>query len=196
MLYVPLNFENNPTVDSLVDSGAFVSAILQNDLDTITHKAPNNILKINDPHNFHIQVANGQFEKPLSTATVRFETGDNTFAEHFVVMNKLIGPIIGLHFMRNNSVVIDTTHGLIHLPHLQVKTASSESNTEPQSVITDGALAIPPMTTKTITGFVDHSSKWNRKQVLWHRWRILRKQQVCWFPTQCRQYLIKEEQSE
>ena len=65
--------------------------------------------------------------------------------------------------MRNNSVVIDTTHGLIHFPHLtmQVKTASSETTTKPQQVITDEALTIPPTTTKTITAFIDHPSKWN-----------------------------------
>ena len=32
MLYVPLDFENNHTVDALVDSRAFVSAIAQDDL--------------------------------------------------------------------------------------------------------------------------------------------------------------------
>ena len=78
-------------------------------------------------------------------------------------MKKLTGPIIGLHFMRNNSVVVDTTHGLIHFPHLtmQVKTASKETTTKPQPVITDGALTIPPTTTKAITAFMDHPSKWN-----------------------------------
>ena len=65
--------------------------------------------------------------------------------------------------MRNNSVVIDTTHGLIHFPHLtmQVETASSEITTKPQPVITDEALTIPPTTTKTITAFIDYPSKWN-----------------------------------
>ena len=161
MLYVPLDFENNPTVDALVDSGAFVSAI--HDLETIKQKAPNNILKIDDPPNFQIQVAKGQLEKPLSTAKLKFEIGDNTFAEGFVVMKILTKPIIGLHFMRINSVVIDTTHGLIYFPHLtmQVKTASSEKTTKPQPVITDEALTIPPMTTKTISAFIDHPSKWN-----------------------------------
>ena len=83
-------------------------------------------------------------EKPLSTVTLKFETGDNTFAEQFIVMKKLTGPKIGLHFMSNNSVVIDTTHGLIRLPHLtmQVKTASSETTTKPQPVNTDEALTI------------------------------------------------------
>ena len=64
MLYVPLDFENNLTVDALVDSGAFVSAIALDDLDSIKQKAPNNILKIDDPPNFQTQVANGQLEKP------------------------------------------------------------------------------------------------------------------------------------
>ena len=94
MLYVPLDFENNHTVDALVDSGAFVSAIAQDDLETIKQKASNNILKIDDPPNFQIQVANGQLEKPLSTATLKFEIGNNSFAEHFVVMKKLTGPTI------------------------------------------------------------------------------------------------------
>ena len=162
MLYVPLDFENNHTVDVLVDSGAFVSAIAQDDLEMIKQKAPNNILKIDNPPNFQIQVANGQLEKPISTATLKFEIGDNSFS-HFVVMKKLTGPIIGLHFMRNNSVVIDTTHGLIHFSHLtmQVKTASSETTTKPQPVIMDADLTIPPATTKTVTAFIDHPSKWN-----------------------------------
>ena len=65
--------------------------------------------------------------------------------------------------MRNNSVVIDTTHGLIHFPHftMQVKTASSETTTKPQPVIMDADLFIPPATTKTVTAFIDHPSKWN-----------------------------------
>ena len=163
MLYVPQDFENNLTVDALVDSGAFVSAIALDDLQTIKQKAPNNILKIDDLPNFQIQVANGQLEKPFSTTILKFEIGDNSFAEHFVVMKKLTGPMIGLHFLRNNSVVIYTTHGLVHFPHLtmHVKTASSETTTKLQPVITDEALTIPPTTTKTITAFIDHPSKWN-----------------------------------
>ena len=91
MLYVPLNFENNLTVDALVDSRAFVSAIAYDDLDTIKQKAHKNILKIEEPPNFQIQVDNDQLGKPLSTATLNFEMGDNTLAEHFVVMEKLTG---------------------------------------------------------------------------------------------------------
>ena len=94
---------------------------------------------------------------------LKFENGDNTFTEHFVVTKNITGPIIGLHFMRNNSVVIDTTHGLIHFPHLtmQVKTASTETTTKPQPVITDETLPISLTATKSITAFTDHPSKSN-----------------------------------
>ena len=91
VLYVPPDFENNLTIDAMVDSGAFVSAIAQDDLETIKQKDPNNILKIDDPPNFQIQVANGQLDKPLSTATLKFEIGDNSFVEHFLVLQKLTG---------------------------------------------------------------------------------------------------------
>ena len=163
MLYVPLDFENGLKRDALVDSGAYVSAIAQNELDRIQQQSPSNILKIDDPPNFQIQVANGHLEKPKATTTLEFDIGDHIFAEHFVVMKNLTGPIIGLHFMRHNSVVIDTTHGLIHFPHLtmQVKSALTQTSAKPQAVLIHDSITIPQKTTKTITAFVDHVSEWN-----------------------------------
>ena len=163
MLYVPLDFENGLTIDALVDSGAYVSAIAQKELDRVKQQSPSIILKIDDPPNFQIQVANGQLEKPTATATLKFDIGDHIFAEHFVVMRNLTGPIIGLHFMTHNSVVIDTTHGLIHFPHLtmQVKSALSQTSVKPQAVLIHDNRTIPQMTTKTIIAFVDHTSEWN-----------------------------------
>ena len=77
-------------------------------------------------------------------------------------MKRITGPIIGIHFLRNNSEVIDTTHGLIRFPHLTmpVKTASGQTTAKPQPVLTDDALTIPPRTT-TITAVIDHSSEWS-----------------------------------
>ena len=65
--------------------------------------------------------------------------------------------------MRHNSVVIDTTHGLIHFPHLkmQVKSASSQASAKPQAVLVHDSITIPQMTTKTITAFIDHISEWS-----------------------------------
>ena len=96
-------------------------------------------------------MANSELEKPTATATPKFDIGDHIFAEHFVVIKNLTGPIIGLHFMRHNSVVIDTTHGLIHFPHLtmQVKNASIQTSAKPQVVLIYDSITIPQMTTKT-----------------------------------------------
>ena len=165
MLYVPLDFENGLTIDALVDSGAYVSAIARTELDRIKQQSPSNILKIDDPPNFQIQVANGQLEKPTATATLKFDIGDHIFAENFVVMKNLTGPVIGLHFMRHYSVVIDTTHGLIQFPHLtmQVKSALSQTSVKPPAVLIHDNITIPQMMTKTITAFVDHTSEWNTK---------------------------------
>ena len=64
--------------------------------------------------------------------------------------------------MRHISVVIDTTHGRIHFPHLtmQVKSALSQTSVKPQAVLIHDNITIPQMTTKTITAFVDHVSEW------------------------------------
>ena len=158
MLYVPLNFKNSLTIDALVDSGAYVSAIAQKELDIIKQQAPANIFKFDDPPDFQIQVANGQLEKPIATSKPKFDTGDHIFAEYFVVMKNLTRPIIGLHFMRNKSVVIDDRHGLLQFPHLtmKVKCASSETSAKSQFVLIHDIITVPPITTKTITAFVDH----------------------------------------
>ena len=103
--------------------------LTQKELDRIKQHAPSNILKTDDPPNFQIQVSNGQLKKPTARATPKFGIGDHIFAEHFVVMKNLTGPIIGLHFMRHNSVFIDTTHGLIHFPHLTIQVKSALSQT-------------------------------------------------------------------
>ena len=54
MLYVPLDFENGSTIDALVDSGAFVRSISQEDLNMIEQQVPSNMLKIDDHPIFSI----------------------------------------------------------------------------------------------------------------------------------------------
>ena len=163
MLLVLLDFENNHTIDAMVDSRAYVSAITRNELHRTKHQAPNNVLEIDNHYNFQKYVGNSQLENPLARTTLKFEIGDNMFAVNFVVMKKFTRPIKGWHFMRNNSAVIDTTHGVIHWSHLtiQVKTTSNEPNSKPQTVFIEDALTIPPRSTKTITALVDHPSDWN-----------------------------------
>ena len=127
------------------------------------NKPPPTSLKSTTLPILQIQVANGQLGKPISAATLKFDIADNTFAEHFVVMKNLTRPIVGLHFMRHNIVVIDTTHGLIHFPHLtmEAKNAAIETSAKPQLVFIQDHTTVPPMTTKKSTAFFDHPSEWN-----------------------------------
>ena len=75
MLYVPLDFENDSSRDAFDDSGTEVRAIAQSDLYRIKQQASANIFKIGDPPNFQIQVANGNLEKAIPTATFIFDNG-------------------------------------------------------------------------------------------------------------------------
>ena len=63
--------------------------------------------------------------------------------------------------MRHNSVVPDTTHGLIQFHHLtiQIRNVRSRLRAVPQSVLSDNNLKIPRLTRKTIAAFVDHLSQ-------------------------------------
>ena len=105
---------------------------------------------------------------------------DKTFAEHFVVLKNLTGPIIGLHFMRHNSVVIDTTHGLIHFPHfaMPARNAAIATSAKPQPFLIQDNTTVPPMTTKTITAFVYHPSEWHTTATVTPG-ENLQKQRVC-----------------
>ena len=99
----------------------------------------------------------------MATATQKFDIGDRNFEKYFVLMKNLTEPIICLHFRRHNSVVIDTTYGFFNFPQLtmQVKIAASQTGVKPQVVFVDNALTVQPMTTKTITAFVNPPSEWN-----------------------------------
>ena len=125
MLYVTPDFEKVSKVDALVDSGAYVSAIAQKELDIFKQQALSNILEIDDPPIFQSQMAIGQLEKPIATATLKIDFVDHILAEHIVVMKYLTGPTMVLHSMRHSTVAIDTTHGLIHFPHLTMQIKST-----------------------------------------------------------------------
>ena len=49
ILYLPLDFENGLTIDVLVDSGAFVSAVIKSELDRIKQQTAIKIFTIDCP---------------------------------------------------------------------------------------------------------------------------------------------------
>ena len=106
-------------------------------------------------------MADGQLEKPIATTLLKFDIGDQILAQQIVVEKNLTGPFIILHFMRHNSVGIETTHGLIHFPHLQmqVEIALSQTSAKPPAVLIHDSITTLQLTTKTMTAFVDHISE-------------------------------------
>ena len=79
------------------------------------------------------------------------------------MLKKLAWPIVGLHFRRHISVIIETTHSLIHFPHwtMRVKSSASETSAKTQAVAIHDGIKVPLMTTKTSIAFVNHPSEWN-----------------------------------
>ena len=75
-VYVPPELENGLKLDALADSGAYVTAIALTELHRIKQQGLANIFKIDDSPNFLLQIANGQLEKPIATATLKFDIGD------------------------------------------------------------------------------------------------------------------------
>ena len=75
--------------------------------------------------NFQIMVANGQLENPKSRVKLKIEVGDIDFHEIFIVMEKLISPLIGLSFVQLNNTISEMRQGVLVFPFfsIQLKTA-------------------------------------------------------------------------
>ena len=104
------------TIDGLIDTGALSSAIPEMDLRKIRLLSPQSVIREGLPPNFQIMVANGQLETPKSTIELKFEVGHIEFHEIFIVLEHLIGPIIGLMFLQRNHTVLDMRQGILNFP--------------------------------------------------------------------------------
>ena len=78
MLYFPMDF-GELSIDGLVDTGAYSSAIPEADLRKIRLLAPQSVIREGPAPNLQIMVANGQLETPKSTVELKFEVGDIDF---------------------------------------------------------------------------------------------------------------------
>ena len=85
-------------------------------MDIIKQQVPSNILKIDKLPNFQIQVAIGQLEKPIATNALKFDNADHIFAEHFVVMKNITGPVIDCN-SGDITVWSSTLHMASSIPH-------------------------------------------------------------------------------
>ena len=58
----------------------------EDELDSIKQQTPTNNFKTDDPMKFHIQIANGQLEKPTAIVTGKIDFEDDIYTKHFIVV--------------------------------------------------------------------------------------------------------------
>ena len=78
MLSLPIDF-GELTIDGLVDTEAYSSAIPETDLRKMKILSPQSVIKEGPAPIFQILVANGQLETPKSSVELQFEVGDTEF---------------------------------------------------------------------------------------------------------------------
>ena len=66
-------------------------------------------------------VVNGQLEAPVATVELKFEVGDITFREKFIVMTNLTSPLIGLLYLQRNSAILDMRQGNLNFPFFSMQ---------------------------------------------------------------------------
>ena len=71
-------------------------------------------------------VANGQLEAPIATVELKFEVGDITFREKFIVMTNLTNPVIGLLFLQRNSTILVMRQGIPNSPFFSMQLESED----------------------------------------------------------------------
>ena len=147
MLYFPMDFEEL-SIDGLIDTGALSSAILEADLRQYRFLAPQSILKEWPAPPFKIMVANEQLETPKYTVELKFEAGDIEFHKKFIVMEKLIGPKIGMMILQMNHTVLDMRQGILNFPYfsMQLKTADHKYSNVVEPILSPDDITNPPTT--------------------------------------------------
>ena len=73
MFFAPMDFQHF-SIDALIDSGALVNCMLENEYQKLKNMSPNNILLEADPPPFKLQVANGDIETPIKTIQVQLKS--------------------------------------------------------------------------------------------------------------------------
>ena len=156
MLFAPMDFQHF-SIDALIDSGALVNCMPEQEYQKLKTMSPNNLLQESDPPPFKLQVANGDIETPIKSIQVQFEIGDWTFKETFIVASKINGPILGLTFLKTNSAILDASQGLLHFPHLTyaINPVSEEQPTKPHKVTILNQTTLAPDQCTTVEALVN-----------------------------------------
>ena len=157
MYYMPMDFEKL-TLDGLIDTGALMSAISEQDLNKIKLLANDAIRETGPPPNFQIMVANGRLEVPIGTVLLKFEVADFMLRENFIIMKNLPNPLIGLCFLRRNNAIFDVTQGILTFPYLsmQLKPDTQVTIRQATPLLAENTYTLQPGETLAIASRMPH----------------------------------------
>ena len=66
-------------------------------------------------------ISNGQLEAPNATVELKFQVGDISFREKFIVMTNLTSPLIGLSYLQRNSTIFDMRQGILNFSFFSIQ---------------------------------------------------------------------------
>ena len=122
MLFIPLEFQKIK-IDALVDSGAYIKVISEQDAAKSQKEANASIIEKAPPPTFKMHYATIELENAFATYTLKFKIGDYTFKETFIIMTKTSYPVIGVAFLQRHYTIVDTAQGTIDFPKIQITLA-------------------------------------------------------------------------
>ena len=89
---MPQDFEIGLIKDARVESRAYVSTIIQTETDRSEHQSPCQYCQYQRSFKFSNTSSKCELEKPLETATIKFDIGEHTIAKHFIELMNFRGP--------------------------------------------------------------------------------------------------------
>ena len=120
-------------IDGLIDTVVSSSTITEADLRLIRLLAPHIILGEGPPLELQIMVAKGQLEAPIATLELKFEVGDVTSTENFMVVTNLTSPLIVLLVLQRNSNILDMRQGILNFSFFSMQ-LKNEDRTYPNVI--------------------------------------------------------------
>ena len=114
------------TIDSLIDTGVFSSAILEMDYKNLCLPSPQSVIRKSPPPNIQIMLSNVQLEPHKNTIELKFEVDDIEFHEIFIVMENRTGPIMGLLFLQRNHTVLEMRQGFLYFSCFSMQLKSTD----------------------------------------------------------------------
>ena len=114
--YINLVFGTNCKQRALVDTSAFCSAISQSTFEEIINLNPSVSFQKHDPSKYKVSVASRAKVEVLFQVDIKFQLGNKSFLDRFLILPDINDILLGLAFLDKNNVVVDCKRRLLRFP--------------------------------------------------------------------------------